>query len=116
MGAHDGGVEHLDQMRRRTHAGKRIEEGLEDARLAEPVEALPYLFQFPNRSGNARQRTFSTVKKCSASRNSLSSAAFRPRRGRQALNTVSAAAQSSSLVRAGIASDLQISRKPMNHK
>jgi len=50
-------------------------------------------FQGPKRSGSARQRTFSTVKKCIASRNNRSSAALRPRRGRQARKTSSAFAQ-----------------------
>jgi hypothetical protein len=31
MGAHDGAVEHLHQMRRRRQSGKVIEEGLERA-------------------------------------------------------------------------------------
>jgi hypothetical protein len=47
------------------------------------------LFQGPKRSGRARQRTFSTVKKCIASRNKRSSVAFRPRRGKQVRKTVS---------------------------
>jgi hypothetical protein len=42
MRAHDGRVEHLDQMRGRTHRGERVEEGFENASLAQPVEALPY--------------------------------------------------------------------------
>src|ERR1700722_18045336 len=32
----------LDQMRGRTHRGERVEEGFENASLAQPVEALPY--------------------------------------------------------------------------
>ena len=70
-------------------------------------------FQWPKRSGSARQRTFSTVKKCIASRNNRSSAALRPRRGRQARKTSSAFAQSVSVIFVDIA-DLQISRQPMN--
>jgi len=71
-------------------------------------------FQWPKRSGSARQRTFSTVKKCIASRNNRSSAALRPRRGRQARKTSSVFAQSVSVILVDIA-DLQISRQPMNH-
>lgn len=41
MRTHDGGIEHLDQMRRRTHGGERVKERLEHAGLAQPVEALP---------------------------------------------------------------------------
>ena len=41
MGAHDGRVEHLDEMRGRTHGGERIKEGFKNAGLAQPVEALP---------------------------------------------------------------------------
>ena len=72
-------------------------------------------FQCPKRSGNARQRTFSTVKKCIASRNRRSSAALRPRRGRHARNTSSVCSQSSSVIRVDIDPDLQSSRNPMNH-
>ena len=42
MRAHDRRVEHLDQVRGRTHRGKRVEEGFEDASLAQSVEAFPY--------------------------------------------------------------------------
>jgi len=42
MGAHDGGVEHLKEMRRGTHRGERVEEGFEDASLAQAIEALPH--------------------------------------------------------------------------
>jgi hypothetical protein len=42
MRAHDGRVEPLDQMHGRTHRGERVEEGFENASLAQPVEALPY--------------------------------------------------------------------------
>ena len=41
MSAHDGGVEHLKEMRRGTHGRERVEEGLEDASLAQAIEALP---------------------------------------------------------------------------
>jgi len=44
------------------------------------------VFQWLNSFGNARQRTFSTVKKCSTSRNFRSSTALRARRGRQLEN------------------------------
>ncbi len=60
------------------------------------------LFQGPKRSGKARQRTFSTLKKWSASRKSRSSAALRPRRGRQARNTASVCVQSCSVIRVDI--------------
>ena len=42
MSAHDGGVEHLKEMRRRTHGRERVEKGLEDASLAQTIEALPH--------------------------------------------------------------------------
>jgi hypothetical protein len=42
MRAYDRRVEHLDQVRGRTHRGKRVEEGFEDASLAQSVEAFPY--------------------------------------------------------------------------
>ena len=42
MRAHDGGVEHLKEMRRGAHRRERVEEGLEDAGLAQAVEALPH--------------------------------------------------------------------------
>jgi hypothetical protein len=42
MRAHDGRVEHLDQMRGRTHRGERVEEGFENVSLAQSVEAFPH--------------------------------------------------------------------------
>src|ERR1700674_3776394 len=42
MSAHAGEVEHLKDMRRRTHRCERIEEGLEDAGLAQAIEAFPH--------------------------------------------------------------------------
>ena len=55
MRAHDGGIEHLNEMRRSTHGCKRVEERLEDAGLAQAIEAFHTLFQGPKRSGRARQ-------------------------------------------------------------
>ena len=42
MRAHDGGVEHLKEMRRGTHGRDRVEEGFENAALAQPIEASPH--------------------------------------------------------------------------
>jgi hypothetical protein len=42
MRAHDRRVEHLDQVRGRTHRGKRVKEGFEDPSLAQSVEAFPH--------------------------------------------------------------------------
>ena len=42
MSAHDGGVEHLNEMRGRTHRHERVEEGFENAGLAQAIEALPH--------------------------------------------------------------------------
>ena len=42
MSAHDGRVEHLNEMRRRTHGCERVEERLEDAGLAQAIEAFPH--------------------------------------------------------------------------
>src|SRR5678815_2652542 len=42
MGAHDGGIEHLHQMRRLAHGRKRIEEGLEGSGLAQSPEPFPH--------------------------------------------------------------------------
>src|ERR1700756_105103 len=42
MRAHDGRIEHLNEMRRRTHGCERVEEGLEHASLAQAIEALPH--------------------------------------------------------------------------
>ena len=42
MRAHDGGVEHLKEVRRGAHGRERVEEGLEDASLAQAIEALPH--------------------------------------------------------------------------
>jgi hypothetical protein len=42
MSAHDGRVEHLNEMRRGAHGRERIEEGFEDASFAQAIEALPH--------------------------------------------------------------------------
>ena len=42
MSAYDGRIEHLNEMRRRAHRRERVEEGLEDASLAQAIEALPH--------------------------------------------------------------------------
>jgi hypothetical protein len=42
MSAHDGRIDHLDEVRRRTHRCERVEAGFEDTRFAQSVEALPY--------------------------------------------------------------------------
>lgn len=42
MSAHDGGVEHLKEMRRGAHGRERVEKGLEDASLAQAIEAFPH--------------------------------------------------------------------------
>jgi hypothetical protein len=42
MRAHDGRIEHLNEMRRGAHRRERIEEGLEDAGLAQAIEAFPH--------------------------------------------------------------------------
>src|SRR3954466_10701594 len=42
MRPHDGGVEHLNQVRGAAGCSERIEKGLEHARLAEAPEALPH--------------------------------------------------------------------------
>ena len=42
MRAHDGGVEHLKEMRRGAHGRERVEEGFENAALAQPIETSPH--------------------------------------------------------------------------
>src|ERR1700683_1755732 len=42
MRAHDRRVEHLDQVRGRSHRGRSVKEGLKDASLAQSVEAFPH--------------------------------------------------------------------------
>ena len=42
MGAHDGRVEHLDEMSGVAHRRERVEEGFEHAGLAQPIKALPH--------------------------------------------------------------------------
>ena len=42
MRAHDGGVEHLNGTRRRADRRERVEERLEDASLAQAIEAFPH--------------------------------------------------------------------------
>lgn len=83
--------------------------GLIAARVSKKASNTPALlsrenrfhtvFQCPYSLGSARQRTFSTVKKCSASRNLRSFSALRPRLGKHARNTSNVCSQSSSLIR-----------------
>jgi hypothetical protein len=59
MRAHDGGVEHLKEMRRGAHGRKRVEECFENAALAQSIEACscerkPLRF----RGGENKKRTF----------------------------------------------------------
>ena len=42
MCAHDRRIEHLDEVRGRTHRSERVEEGFENAGLAQSVEAFPH--------------------------------------------------------------------------
>ena len=51
MRANNGGIEHLDQMRCRAHRGERLEEGFEDARLAQSPEAFPNAVPIAELSG-----------------------------------------------------------------
>ena len=52
--ANDRRVEHLDEMSGRTHRGKRVEEGFEDASLLSRSKRFHTLSQEPKRSGRAR--------------------------------------------------------------
>ena len=42
MSAHHGRVEHLNEIGRRTHGRQRVKERLEDAGLAQAIEAFPH--------------------------------------------------------------------------
>ena len=99
MSAHDGGVEHLKEMRRGAHGRKRVEEGLEDASLAQAIEALPHAVP---RTEALRQCAPANVLDGEEMKR-LEEAAIvlgRPSapRGRQARNTASVCAQSSSSI------------------
>src|SRR4051812_47208573 len=85
------------------HRGERVKEGLEHACLAQPPEALPNGIEFPNASGRARQVMLWTAKSCTASRRIRSFRPLPPRRERQARNTSSTVAQSSSVIRVSTA-------------
>jgi hypothetical protein len=68
MRPHDGGVEHLNQVRGAAGCSEGVEEGLEHARLAEAPEALPDGLPVAeclgqrNASGRARQVMLWTAK------------------------------------------------------
>src|SRR3954466_4722658 len=64
-------------------------------------------FQYPNASGRARQVMLWTAKSCSASRKRRSLRPFAPRRERQARNTSSTVAQSSSVIRVSMVGSSQ---------
>ena len=98
MRAHDRGIEHLDQTRRWAQRCQHIEERFKHADLLSRSKRSHPLFHFPISFGSARQRKFSTVKKCNACKNLRSSADLRSQRGKQARNTRSVRSQSSSLI------------------
>ena len=98
MSAHDGGVEHLNEMGRRTHGCERVEEGLEDAGLAQAIEAFPHAVP---RAEALRQSAPANVldrEEMKRLEEAAIASALRPRRGRQARNTASVCAQSSSSI------------------
>ena len=98
MSAHDRRVEHLKEMRRGTHGRERVEKGLEDASLAQAVEALPHAVP---RTEALRQRAPANVLDGEEMKRLEEAAVvlgFRPRRGRQARNTASVCAQSFSSI------------------
>src|SRR3954470_24131460 len=72
-------------------------------------------FQFPNASGRARQVMLWTAKKCSASRKRRSLRPLAPRRERQARNTSSTVAQSSSVIRVSMAGSSQTDPPGVTH-
>jgi hypothetical protein len=63
MGAHDGRVEHLDEMGDELMAASASKKASKTPALLSRSKRFQTLFQGPKRSGKARQRTFSTVKK-----------------------------------------------------
>ena len=97
MSAHDGGVEHLNEMRRGAHRRERVEEGLEDASLAQAIEALPHAVPMTEA---LRQRAPANVLDGEEMKR-LEEAAIvlsLPPTARQARNTASVCAQSSSSI------------------
>jgi hypothetical protein len=62
MGAHDGAVEHLHQMRRRRQRGEVIEEVSNTPDLLSRSKRFHTLFHLPNRSGSARHEMLWTEK------------------------------------------------------
>ena len=96
MSAHDGRVEHLNEMRRRTHGCERVEERLEDTGLAQAIEAFPHAV--PMAEALRQSAPANVLDGEEMKRLEEVILAFRPRRGRQARNTASVCAQSSSSI------------------
>lgn len=54
MGAHNGGVEHLDEMRRRAHGGSASKKASNTPDWLNRQNRFQTLFQLPKEAGNAR--------------------------------------------------------------
>src|ERR1700733_1893602 len=98
MRAHDGGVEHLKEMRRGAHGRKRVEECFENAALAQSIEASPHAVPGTKALRQSAPANVLHGEEMKRPRKRRSSSAFRPRRGRQARNTASVCAQSFSSI------------------
>jgi hypothetical protein len=115
MRAHDRRVEHLDQVRGRTHRGKRVEEGFEDASLAQSVEAFPHAVP---RTKAFRQGAPSNVldrEEMERLKEAPVIVGLSSTPGRQARNTASVCVQSSSFIFVDMRRGLRFARRPMNH-
>ena len=97
MSAHDGRVEHLDEMRGGAHRGERVEERLEDAGLAQAIEAFPHavpMTEALRQSAPANVLDGEEMKRLEEAAIVLGF----PTTTRQARNTASVCAQSSSSI------------------
>src|SRR6476620_3426418 len=113
MSPNGGGVEHLHEMGGLAVRGERLEQGLEDTRLAQPPEPFPDAVPIAE-LGRERPPSDVVDREIVQRLEELAVVAtlrpLSPRRERQARNSFTTAAQSPSVIRVGIAASPQRSR------
>ena len=109
------GMRCADESSRRACRGERVEEGFDDASLAQSVEAFPYAVARTEAFRQGAPPNILDREEVERFEETAIVAAFRPPRGRQARNTASACAQSSSLIFVNRSPGLRFGRGPMNH-
>ena len=105
MGAHNGGVEHLHEMRRVAHRSKCLEKSVEDSRLAQSPKTLPNAV--PVAELGRKRPPSDVVDREVVQCCFLSSCPLSPRRERDPSNTFNTVTQSASVILVSMAGLLE---------